>query len=289
MSSNKMIGVLVLLAMLFVGSFSVFTVYEWERAVLFRLGEIVRADFEPGLHFKIPFINNVRKFDARVLTLDVQPERFLTAEKKNVIVDSFVKWRIGDLSRFYTAVLGDELQARLRLEQIVKDGMRGEFSKRTLNEVVSGERGQIMGVLAGNVSVQAKELGITIVDVRIKRVELPQDVNAAVYRRMEAERTRVAKDFRSRGFEASERIRADADRQREVILAEAHRDAERVRGEGDAKATDIYAEAYNKNPEFYAFYRSLNAYEDAFGGGDLLVLEPDSEFFRYFKTDQPQK
>ncbi|MBZ0070415.1 MAG: protease modulator HflC [Gammaproteobacteria bacterium] len=289
MSSNKMIGVLVLLAMLFVGSFSVFTVYEWERAVLFRLGEIVRADFEPGLHFKIPFINNVRKFDARVLTLDVQPERFLTAEKKNVIVDSFVKWRIGDLSRFYTAVLGDELQARLRLEQIVKDGMRGEFSKRTLNEVVSGERGQIMGVLAGNVSVQAKELGITIVDVRIKRVELPQDVNAAVYRRMEAERTRVAKDFRSRGFEASERIRADADRQREVILAEAHRDAERVRGEGDAKATDIYAEAYNKNPEFYAFYRSLNAYEDAFGGGDLLVLEPDSEFFRYFKTDQAQK
>ncbi len=288
MSSNKMMGVMILLAVLFVGSFSVFTVYEWERAVLFRLGEIVRTDFEPGLHFKIPFINNVRKFDARVLTLDVEPERFLTAEKKNVIVDSFVKWRIDDVTRFYTAVLGDEAQARQRLEQIVKDGMRGEFSKRTVNEVVSGERAQIMSVLAGNVSVQAKELGIAIVDVRIKRVELPQDVNAAVYRRMEAERTRVAKDFRSRGFEAAERIRADADRQREVVLAEAYRDAERVRGEGDARAAGIYARVYSKNPEFYSFYRSLTAYEEAFGAGDLLVIEPDSEFFQYFKDGKAQ-
>lgn len=283
MSSNKMMGVMILLAALFVGSFSVFTVYEWERAVMFRLGEVVRTDFEPGLHFKIPFINNVRKFDARVLTLDVEPERFLTAEKKNVIVDSFVKWRIDDVTRFYTAVLGDEAQARQRLEQIVKDGMRGEFSKRTINEVVSGERAQIMNVLAGNVSVQAKELGISIVDVRIKRVELPQDVNAAVYRRMEAERARVAKDFRSRGFEAAERIRADADRQREVILAEAYRDAERVRGEGDARAAEIYGKVYSKNAEFYSFYRSLTAYEEAFGAGDLLVIEPDSEFFQYFK------
>ena len=283
MSSNKMMGVMILLAALFVGSFSVFTVYEWERAMLFRLGEVVRTDFEPGLHFKIPFINNVRKFDARVLTLDVEPERFLTAEKKNVIVDSFVKWRIDDVTRFYTAVLGDEAQARQRLEQIVKDGMRGEFSKRTINEVVSGERAQIMNVLAGNVRVQAKELGISIVDVRIKRVELPQDVNAAVYRRMEAERARVAKDFRSRGFEAAERIRADADRQREVILAEAYRDAERVRGEGDARAAEIYGKVYSKNAEFYSFYRSLTAYEEAFGAGDLLVIEPDSEFFQYFK------
>ncbi|MDV3237385.1 MAG: protease modulator HflC [Gammaproteobacteria bacterium] len=283
MSSNKMMGVMILLAALFVGSFSVFTVYEWERAMLFRLGEVVRTDFEPGLHFKIPFINNVRKFDARVLTLDVEPERFLTAEKKNVIVDSFVKWRIDDVTRFYTAVLGDEAQARQRLEQIVKDGMRGEFSKRTINEVVSGERVQIMNVLAGNVRVQAKELGISIVDVRIKRVELPQDVNAAVYRRMEAERARVAKDFRSRGFEAAERIRADADRQREVILAEAYRDAERVRGEGDARAAEIYGKVYSKNAEFYSFYRSLTAYEEAFGAGDLLVIEPDSEFFQYFK------
>jgi membrane protease subunit HflC len=268
---------------LLVASFSVFKVYEWERVVLFRLGEIVRTDYEPGLHFMIPIINNVRKFDARALTLDVEPERFLTAEKKNVIVDSFVKWRIDDVTRFYTAVLGDEAQARQRLDQIIKDGMRGEFSKRTINEVISGERSRIMTALAVNANQQAKELGISIIDVRIKRIDLPPDVNSAVYRRMEAERTRVAKDFRSRGYEASERIRADADRQREVIIAEAYRDAEQVRGEGDAIAADTYAKAYTKNAEFYAFYRSLNAYRAAFGGKDLLVLEPDSEFFQYFK------
>ncbi|HEY9198033.1 MAG TPA: protease modulator HflC [Gammaproteobacteria bacterium] len=286
MSANKMLGVFVLAAGLFLGSFSVFIVYEWERAVLFQLGEIVKSDFKPGLHFKWPIFNKVRKFDARVLTLDVEPERFLTAEKKNVIVDSFVKWRIDDVTRFYTAVGGDELQARLRLDQIIKDGMRGEFSKRTINEVVSGERGQVMKVLTGNASQQAKELGITIIDVRIKRIDLPADVNSAVYRRMEAERTRVAKDFRSRGFEASERIRADADRQREVMLAEAYRDAERVRGEGDARSAEIYASAFEKNADFYAFYRSLHAYRASFGSNDLLVIEPDSEFFKYFKGEQ---
>lgn len=283
MSPTKTLGLFVLAAAVFLGSFSVFVVYEWERAVLFRLGEIVKSDYEPGLHFKIPFINNVRKFDARILSLDVEPERFLTAEKKNVIVDSFVKWRIGDVTRFYTAVGGDETQARLRLEQIIKDGMRGEFSKRTINDVVSGERAQIMNVLTGNASQQARELGIDVIDVRIKRIDLPPDVNAAVYGRMEAERARVAKDFRSRGHEAAERIRADADRQREVILAEAYRDAERVRGEGDARAAEVYAKAYNRNAEFYALYRSLNAYRAAFGGRDLLVIEPDSEFFQYFK------
>ncbi len=286
MSANKMLGVFVLAAGLFLGSFSVFVVYEWERAVLFQLGEIVKADYKPGLHFKWPIFQKVRKFDARVLTLDVEPERFLTAEKKNVIVDSFVKWRIDDVTRFYTAVAGDEAQARLRMDQIIKDGMRGEFSKRTINEVLSGERGQIMKVLTGNASQQAKELGITIIDVRIKRIDLPADVNSAVYRRMEAERTRVAKDFRSRGFEASERIRADADRQREVMLAEAYRDAERVRGEGDARSAEIYAGAFEKNADFYAFYRSLNAYRESFGGNDLLVIEPDSEFFKYFKGEQ---
>jgi modulator of FtsH protease HflC len=283
MSSTKTIGLFALVAALFLGSFSVFIVYEWERAVLFRLGEIIKSDYEPGLHFKIPFINNVRKFDARILSLDVEPERFLTAEKKNVIVDSFVKWRIGDVTRFYTAVLGDETQARQRLEQIIKDGMRGEFSKRNLNDVVSGERAQIMSVLTGNASQQARELGIDVIDVRIKRIDLPPDVNAAVYGRMEAERARVAKDFRSRGFEAGERIRADADRQREVILAEAYRDSERVRGEGDAKAAEVYAKAYNRNAEFYSLTRSLGAYRQAFGSGDLLVIEPDSEFFEYFK------
>ncbi len=282
MSTNKMFGLLILAAVLLTGSFSMFIVYEWERAALFQLGEIVKTDFKPGLHFKWPFINNVRKFDARILTLDVEPERFLTAEKKNVIVDSYVKWRIDDVTRFYTAVLGDEAQARQRLDQIIKDGMRGEFSKRTINEVVSGERSQIMNVLTGNVAQQAKELGIAIVDVRIMRIDLPTDVNSAVYRRMEAERTRVAKDFRSRGFEASERIRADADRQRQVILAEAYRDSEQVRGEGDAQAADIYAKAYSKDAEFYALYRSLNAYREAFGKQDLLVIEPDGEFFQYF-------
>lgn len=283
MSTNKMIGMLALVAALFVGSLSMFVVNEWERAVLFQLGEIVKTDFKPGLHFKWPFINNVRKFDARILTLDVEPERFLTSEKKNVIVDSFVKWRIDDLTRFYTAVSGDETQARLRLDQIIKDGMRGEFSKRSITEVVSGERSQIMNVLTGNAAQQAKDLGIAVIDVRIMRIDLPADVNSAVYRRMEAERTRVAKDFRSRGYEASERIRADADRQRQVVLAEAYRDSERVRGEGDAQAADIYAKAYSKNAEFYALYRSLNAYRNAFGGQDLLVIEPDSEFFQYFK------
>lgn len=288
MSTNKMLGMLVLVAVLFVGSFSMFIVYEWERAVLFKLGEVVRTDFKPGLHFKWPFINNVRKFDGRILTLDVEPERFLTAEKKNVIVDSFVKWRIDDLTRFYTAVLGDETQARLRLDQIIKDGMRGEFSKRSINEVVSGERSQIMNVLTGSAAQQAKDLGIAVIDVRIMRIDLPADVNSAVYRRMEAERTRVAKDFRSRGYEASERIRADADRQRQVVLAEAYRDSERVRGEGDATAADIYAKAYSKNAEFYALYRSLNAYRQAFGKNDLLVIEPDSEFFQYFNNGKGQ-
>jgi len=284
MSSNRMPSLIVLaVGVLLVGSFSVFKVYEWESAVLFRLGEIVRTDYEPGLHFMIPVVNNVRKFDSRVLTLDVAPERFLTAEKKNVIVDSFVKWRIDDVARFYTAVQGDEAQARLRLEQIIKDGMRGEFSKRTINDLLSGERIRTMGSLITNANQQVKELGIVVVDVRIKRIDLPPDVNSSVYRRMEAERTRVAKDFRSRGYEASERIRADADRQREVIIAEAYRDAEQVRGEGDAIAADTYAKAYTKNAEFYAFYRSLNAYRAAFGGKDLLVLEPDSEFFQYFK------
>lgn len=283
MSANKMFGMMLLVVTLFLGSFSMFIVYEWERAVLLQLGEIVRTDFKPGLHFKWPFINNVRKFDGRILTLDVEPERFLTSEKKNVIVDSFVKWRIDDLTRFYTAVLGDEAQARQRLDQIIKDGMRGEFSKRSLTEVVSGERTQIMNVLTGSAAQQAKDLGISVIDVRIKRIDLPTDVNSAVYRRMEAERTRVAKDFRSRGFEASERIRADADRQRQVVLAEAYRDSEQVRGEGDATAADIYAKAYSKNAEFYSLYRSLNAYREAFGKQDMLVIEPDSEFFQYFK------
>jgi len=268
---------------LVIGSFSMFRVSEWEKVIMFRLGEIRKTDLTPGLHFKMPFINNVRKFDARILTLDVEPERFLTAEKKNVIVDSFVMWRVDDVARYYTAVGGDERNARLRLEQIIKDGMRGEFSKRTINEVVSGEREEIRSALTAESNTQAQEIGIAIEDVLIKRIDLPAEVSNSVYRRMQAERARVAKEFRSRGFEEAEKIRADADRQRQILTAEAYRDAEQVRGEGDAIAADIYAKAYGKDKEFYAFYRSMEAYRASLGGsGDVMLLSPDSDFFRYF-------
>jgi membrane protease subunit HflC len=282
MANKGFILVLALVALV-VGSFSMFTVTEWEKAIMFRLGEIREADFKPGLHFKMPFINNVRKFDARILTLDVEPERFLTAEKKNVIVDSFVMWRVDDVTRYYTAVSGDERHARLRLEQIIKDGMRGQFSKRTINEVVSGERDEIMRALTAESNQQAKEIGTAIADVRIKRIDLPAEVSNSVYRRMQAERARVAKEFRSRGFEEAEKIRADADRKRQVIIAEAYRDAEQVRGEGDSTAAEIYAKAYGRDKEFYSFYRSLEAYRESLGGsGDMMLLSPDSDFFRYF-------
>jgi len=255
--------------------------------VLFRLGEIVRTDIKPGLHFKTPFINNVRKFDGRILTLDVDPERFLTVEKKNVIVDSFVMWRIADVRRFYTAVLGDERNARQRLEQIVKDGMRGEFSKRTINEVVSGERGSIMEDLTVTASEQAEQIGIQIVDIRVKRVDLPAEVSNSVYRRMQAERARVAKEFRSQGQEEAEKIRADADRQSRVLIADAYNKAEQVSGLGDARATEIYADAYGKDKDFYAFFRSLQAYRQSFRqGNDMMLLEPDGEFFEYFNSAQ---
>jgi membrane protease subunit HflC len=290
MSNVRSFGLMALIAALVLLYFSVFIVKEWEKAILFRLGEVVRADYEPGLHFKIPFITNVRKFDARIFSLDVEPERFLTVEKKNMIVDSYVKWRIQDVTRFYTAVQGDERQAQQRLTQIIKDGMRGEFGNRTVNEVVSGERIQIMNLLKANADDQARTIGIRIVDVRIKRIDLPAEVSDSVYRRMRAERERVAKDFRSRGMEAAERIKADADRQRQVLLAEAYRDAETLRGEGDATAANIYALAYGQDTEFYSMHRSLGAYRRTFQSqNDLLVLEPDSEFFEYFGNAQGRR
>jgi len=283
MANSKAFIAMLALLLLALGGFSVFTVAEWEKAIMFRLGEIREADFRPGLHYKIPFINNVRKFDARLLTQDVEPERFLTVEKKNVIVDSFVMWRIADVKRYYKAVAGDERNARLRIEQVIKDGMRGEFSKRTINEVVSGERDVIMEELTEAANRQAQQIGIEIADVRIKRIDLPAEVSNSVYRRMQAERSRVAKEFRSRGFEEAEKIRANADRQRQVLIAEAYREAEQIRGEGDARAAEIYANAYGKDNEFYSFTRSLKAYQEAFrGGSDVLLLEPDSEFFDYF-------
>jgi membrane protease subunit HflC len=278
---GALLGVVVLLAM------SLFTVDETQTAIRFQLGEIVEANYKPGLNWKWPLINNVRKFDRRLQTLDTEPERFLTAEKKNVIVDSFAMWRIEDVRLFYTTVGGDPAQANVRLDQIVKDSLRSEFSKRSIQEVVSGDRDQIMETLSRLLKEQAAQLGIAAVDVRIKRIDLPPDVSSSVFSRMKAERLRVAKDFRSRGGEAAERIRADADRQGTVLLAEAYRDAERQRGEGDAQAADIYAQAYGKDQDFYNFHRSLSAYRQSFGGkDDVLVLEPDSQFFRYFNRLQ---
>lgn len=272
---------------LLAGYLSIFTVSETQKAVQFRLGEIVRTDFTPGMHFTVPIYNNIKKFDSRVLTLDLKPERFLTSEKKNVLVDSFVKWRIKDPAKFYTTVSGDVLQANSRLDPIIKDGMRGEFSKRTIRELVTAGRGQTRTILIKNASPVAEEMGIDIVDIRVMRVELPNEVSASVYHRMEAERGRVAKDLRSRGAEAAERIRADADRQREVLYGDAYRDAETIRGEGDATASDTYAKAYGKSPEFFAFYGSLNAYTKTFKNKEsTLVLEPDSDFFRYFKKEK---
>jgi membrane protease subunit HflC len=286
MEQKKVMGlVIVLVGFVLLAASSVFTVAEQQKAVLFRLGEVVRSDFEPGLHLKVPIINNVRKFDGRILTLEAAPERYLTAEKKNVVVDSFVKWKIKDVSRYYTTMGGDEERANVRLAQIIKNGLRDEFGKRTIQEVVSGEREQIMAILTTNANKQAHEFGIDVIDVRIKRIDLPEEVSSSVYQRMEAERSRVAKDLRSRGAEAAERIRADADRQRSVTIAEAYREAERIRGEGDAQAAETYAQAYKKNPEFYAFYRSINAYRSSFKDqGDIVVVDPGSDFFKYFKS-----
>lgn len=283
MTLNKILVGLAVLLML--GMMSVFTVSETEKAIKFKLGEIVRSDFEPGLHFKMPIINNVKKFDKRILTLDSKPERFLTSEKKNVIVDSFVKWKIGDVNTFYTSVAGDVIQANIRLDQIIKDAFRSEFSKRTIKQLVSTDRMIIREQLIRNTTKFADELGMEIVDVQVKRIDLPPDVSSSVYSRMEAERARVAREFRSQGSEAAERIRADADKQREVILANAFRDAEILRGEGDAKSADTYAQAYGNDIEFFTFYRSMNAYQKTFSGeDDMMVIDPDSDYFKYFKS-----
>jgi membrane protease subunit HflC len=263
---------------------SVFTVDEREKAILFQFGEIIEADYEPGIHFKVPFINNVRKFDNRILTIDQRPERFLTQEKKDLIVDSYVKWRIKDVVQYFKTTQGDELTAGRLLYENINNGLRDEFGKRTIQEVISGERAQIMGLMTEQASQRAKSLGIEVVDVRVKKVDYPERVSNSVYQRMRAEREREARDFRSKGHEASERIQADADRQRSVLLAEAYRDSEIVRGEGDARATEVYAKAFNKDREFYKFYRSLTAYQKTFANaGDVILLEPDSEYFRYFK------
>ena len=262
---------------------SCFRVYEYEHAILFQLGKIQRSDYDAGLYFKIPFLQNVLRFDSRLQTLDAEPQRFLTGEKKDVIVDSFVRWKIEDVVQFYKSTDGDPRRAGLLLYQKINDGLRSEFGKRTVKEVVSGERGQIMEIVTNEANERGKDLGMRIIDVRLKRIDLPTEVSSTVYERMRSERARVAREFRARGDKESITIRADADRQRTVISAEAYRDAEEIRGNGDAKSAEIYADAYNRNPEFYNFYRSLNAYKSSFKGKeDILLLEPNTEFFKYF-------
>jgi len=284
--SNRNLIILILLAVvIFVGSRSIYVIKETERAVLLKFGEIVQAGIPPGLHFKIPFVNNVRKFDGRVLTVDSQPERFFTQEKKALIVDSYAKFKVADTHKFYTATNGEESRAMALLAQRINNGLRNQVATRTIQEVVSGERDQLMVDLGEKLNDMAlAELGVELVDVRVKKIDLPPDVSESVYRRMNAEREKEAREHRSQGQELAEGIRAAADREVTVIKANAYRDAELIRGEGDAEATGVYADAFNRDPEFYAFTRSLRAYQDAFRGqGDILLLQPDSEFFRYLK------
>ena len=288
MSSKSILGLIALLAVAAVVASAIYTVDEREKAIVFKFGEIVESKDKPGLHFKTPFINTVQKFDARIQTLDAPPERYLTIEKKNLVVDSFVKWRIRDVAKYFVTVSGLISSAQVRLAQRVNDSLREEFGRRTVTAVISGDRAEIMDVVRQKTDEAAQEIGVEVVDVRLKRVDWDPEVSERVYKRMEAERSRVAKEFRAKGAEEAERITANADRQREVTLAEAFRDAEKLRGEGDATATKIYAIAYGEDAEFFSLYRSLNAYKQTFQNEeDLIVLEPDSEFFQYFKNARP--
>ncbi|MGF1643585.1 MAG: protease modulator HflC [Thiotrichales bacterium] len=279
--SRIIIGIVVAIGVLL--SMAAYTVDEREKALLFFLGEIKNDNVTPGLHFKVPFLNSVSKFDGRILTLDSQPERFLTSEKKNVSVSFYVKWRIDEVGQYYRSTRGNERNAQNRLAQIIKDGLRNEFAVRTIQEAVSGERSEIMRSIMANSTAIARDLGIDVVDVRISRIDLPDEVSGSVYERMRAERARIAKELRAQGQEAAERLRAAADKQRSVIVADAYRQAQELRGAGEARAAEIYAGAYGASPEFYDFYRSLEAYRTAFRDkSDVMVLQPDSEFFNYF-------
>jgi membrane protease subunit HflC len=274
----------VLAALVVLASSMMFTVDQRQNAIIFQLGEVKEVVTKPGLHFKWPLVQNVRAFDMRILTYDdPEPLGFLTSGNIPVTVDSFVKWRIFDVKQYYVSV-GDEQSAARRLKQTISDGLQVEFGQRTVHDVVSGQRDDIMELVRKNADADLRRIGVEIVDVRLKRVDLPDDVSASVYRRMESERKRVASQLRSTGSAEAETIRADADRQREVVLADAYREAQKIRGEGDARAAAIYAGAFQQNPEFYAFYRSMEAYKSSFRGrSDLLVLEPNSDFFRYLR------
>lgn len=281
-AATLMVAVVALLVL----SMSVYTVDQRKAAIKFQLGEVVSMHTDPGLYFMVPILQNVRLYDTRIQTLDTKDaERFLTSENKNVLVDSFVKWRVIDVRQYYVSVRGDSLAAEARIMQTVNDALRAEFAKRTVHDVVSGERDKIMETVADKVDKDVKGIGVEVVDVRLKRVDLVPEISSDVYRRMESERKRVANELRSTGSAEGEKIKADADRQKQVIVAEAYRDAQRIKGEGDAQATRIYAEAYGRNPEFYSFYRSLEAYRSSLRNkSDVMVLEPNSDFFKYMKN-----
>ncbi|GGJ97392.1 protease modulator HflC [Pseudomonas matsuisoli] len=289
MSNKSLFGLIAAVVLAIVVWSSFYIVAETERAVLLQFGRVVEADVPPGLHFKIPYVNRVRKFDGRLLTLDTSTQRFLTLEKKAVMVDAYAKWRIADAERFYTATSGTKQIADERLSRRLEAGLRDQFGKRTLHEVVSGERDALMADMTALLdSMARRELGIEVLDVRVKAIDLPREVNRSVYERMSSEREREAREHRAKGRELAEGIRADADRQRRVLLADAYRDAEEIRGDGDAQAAAIYSSAYNQNAEFYSFYRSLQAYRESFADKrDVMVLDPGSEFFRYLEKSRP--
>ena len=288
--NNLMKSVIVLLLLLIGANSTLYVVSEFERGVKLQFGKLVEADIQPGLHVKIPFVDNVRIFDARILTVDAQPASFFTVEKKRLIVDSYAKWRIANVETYYKATGGVESVAHNRLANRVNNGLRNQFGTRTLNEVVSGERDLLMKNITDELNASVlNSLGIEVVDVRVKRIDLPQEVSSQVFRRMTAERDKEARELRSTGKERAEKIRASADRERTIEVANAYRDAEELRGEGDAKAAAVYAAAYQQDPEFYAFMRSLNAYKAAFANkGDIMLVEPDSDFFKYLNQQRGQ-
>jgi len=288
MSNRTLVVALIAAALVILGMNSLFIVTEMQRAVLLEFGKVVRDNIEPGLHLKLPIINEVRKFDGRVLTSDAPPERFLTLEKKAVIVDSFAKFKIDDVETYYTSTSGDERRAEELLKERINTGLRNEISKRTLYEVVSGERDQLMQILTENLNEVAQEqLGVSVVDVRVKRIDLPQEVSQSVYDRMNTERDIEAREHRAKGQELAVGIRADADKQQEVLIAEAYSSAEEIRGDGDAEAAAIYASAFQKDKDFYEFYRSMTAYQRTFSSkGDVLLIQPDSEFFKYMNSNE---
>ena len=285
--SSIIISALSLIAVIIISQ-SIYVVSEIERAVKLRFGEIVEFDVQPGLHFKWPIVNSVKYFDGRILTLDAVPQRYLTSEKKALMVDSFIKWRIKDVAKYFTTTGGDEERAKRLLSQRVDTGLRNEFGVRTVKEVVSGERDQLMNSLATSLdTIAQQELGVEVIDLRVKKIDLPSEVSDSVYNRMRTERERLARELRAQGNEVAEKIRATADKDKTIILADAYREAEETRGSGDAKATATYAEAYTKDPEFYDFTRSLKAYQATFQSkGDILLIDPDSDFFKYLNNSE---